>query len=70
MTKIDRKRNDKVRGTIRVTELSKKVQDPSLRGYKRDEERRRKEEEEGDGDECRGDESEGKARLKLDLGRV
>ena len=59
VTKLDKIRNDRIRGTTKVGEIAKKVQERRLRAF--DEERVALRRKEGDGNESTGEEDERKA---------
>ena len=59
VTKLDKIRNDRIRGTTKVGEIAKKVQERRLRAF--DEKRVALRRKEGDGNESTGEEDERKA---------
>ena len=67
VTKLDRIRNERIRGTTKVGEISKKVQESRLKwGRARAEKRRRIRRQESDGDGGAGEKKERKAKEEMD----
>ena len=64
VTKLDRIRNEKIRGTTKVGEISKKVQESRLKWYGHTEKRRRIRRQEGGGDGGAGEKKERKTKAE------